>query len=212
MRHIIWDFNGTLLSDAQLGVEADNHVFDTLGLPRITIDDYRRHMTMPVRDFYTALGVDLNVYTYDVISLWLDYFNPRAVGVGLVPGALEAVCRLQAKGYTQSILSASYEVSLVEQCDALGLTQHMDAVSGLSDESARKKTDIGRSQMQHLGLTGEDAVLVGDMVADAELAQALGTRCVLVPWGHNDEARLAATGYPVAHSFEELEQMIDGMR
>lgn len=213
MRHIIWDFNGTLLSDAQLGVEADNHVFDTLGLPRITIDDYRRHMTMPVRDFYTALGVDLNVYTYDVISrLWLDYFNPRAVGVGLVPGALEAVCCLQAKGYTQSILSASYEVSLVEQCDALGLTQHMNAVSGLSDESARKKTDIGRSQMQRLGLTGEDAVLVGDMVADAELAQALGMRCVLVPWGHNDEARLAATGYPVAHSFEELEQMIDGMR
>lgn len=213
MRHIIWDFNGTLLSDAQLGVEADNHVFDTLGLPRITIDDYRKHMTMPVRDFYTALGVDLNVYTYDVISrLWLDYFNPRAVGVGLVPGALEAVCRLQAKGYTQSILSASYEVSLVEQCDALGLTQHMNAVSGLSDESARKKTDIGRSQMQRLGLTGEDAVLVGDMVADAELAQALGMRCVLVPWGHNDEARLAATGCPVAHSFKELEQMIDGMR
>ena len=213
MRHIIWDFNCTLLSDAQLGVDADNHVFDTLGLPRITIDDYRRHMTMPVRDFYTALGIDLNVYTYDVISrLWLDYFNPRAVGVGLVPGTLEAVRRLKEKGYTQSILSASYEVSLMEQCEALGLTQHMNAVSGLSDESARKKTDIGRSQMQRLGLTGEETVLIGDMVADAELAQALGTRCVLVPWGHNDEARLAATGCPVAHSFEELEQMIDSMR
>lgn len=213
MRHIIWDFNGTLLSDAQLGVDADNHVFDTLGLPRITIDDYRRHMTMPVRDFYTALGVDLNVYTYDVISrLWLDYFNPRAVGAGLVPGALEAVRRIGEKGYTQSILSASYEVSLLEQCDALGLTEHMALVSGLSDESARKKTDIGRRQMQQLGLTGDDAVLVGDMVADAELAHALGTRCILVPWGHNDEARLAKTGYPVAHSFEELEQMLDGMR
>jgi len=213
MRHIIWDFNGTLLADAQLGVDADNHVFDVLGLPRITIEDYRRHMTMPVRDFYTALGVDLNVHTYDVISrLWLDYFNPRAVGVGLVPGALEAVQRFRALGFTQSILSASYEVSLLEQCRALGLTEHMNAVSGLSDESAQKKTDIGRRQMQRLGLGADDAVLVGDMAADAELAHALGTRCVLVPWGHNDEARLALTGFPVAHSFEELEQMLAGMR
>jgi len=213
MRHIIWDFNGTLLADAQLGVDADNHVFDVLGLPRITIEDYRRHMTMPVRDFYTALGVDLNVHTYDVISrLWLDYFNPRAVGVGLVPGALEAVKRFGAMGFTQSILSASYEVSLLEQCRALGLTEHMNAVSGLSDESAQKKTDIGRRQMQRLGLGADDAVLVGDMAADAELAHALGTRCVLVPWGHNDEARLALTGFPVARSFEELERLLARMQ
>ncbi|MDO4741547.1 MAG: hypothetical protein Q4A66_12845, partial [Eubacteriales bacterium] len=72
MLHIIWDFNGTLLFDAQLGVDADNHVFEILGLPGITIEDYRRHMTMPVRDFYKALGVDLNVHKYETISrIWL---------------------------------------------------------------------------------------------------------------------------------------------
>lgn len=58
MKHIIWDFNGTLLGDAQLSVDVDNAVFDRLGLPRITLDTYRRHMTMPVYDFYAALGID----------------------------------------------------------------------------------------------------------------------------------------------------------
>ena len=107
MKHIIWDFNGTLLCDAQLGVDCDNHVFDTLGLKRITIEDYRAHMTMPVRDFYTSLGVDLNVYKYETISrLWLDRFNQYAVSVGLVPGAMESIARLREKGFTQSILSA----------------------------------------------------------------------------------------------------------
>ena len=38
MKHIIWDFNGTLLGDAQLSVDVDNAVFDRLGLPRITLD------------------------------------------------------------------------------------------------------------------------------------------------------------------------------
>ncbi len=209
MRHIIWDFNGTLLNDAQLGVNADNHVFDALGLPRITIEDYRAHMTMPVRDFYTSLGVDLSVYPYETISsIWLDYFNQYAVGVGLVPDAMDLIVRLKEKGFTQSILSASYEVSLMEQCNALGLAAHMTRIDGLEDESAQKKTDIGRRQLQRLGMTGEDVVLVGDMVADAQLADALGAACILVLWGHNDTARLQKTGKPVAHTMQELEEML----
>ena len=209
MKHIIWDFNGTLLADAQLGVDCDNYVFDTLGLPRITLDDYRAHMTMPVRDFYTSLGVDLNIYKYETISrLWLDRFNQHAVAVGLVPGAMQSIVRLHEKGFTQSILSASYEKSLEEQCAALGLVPYMKEISGLGDESAQKKTDIGRAQMARLGLRGEDCVLVGDMVADSELADHLGTHCVLVPWGHNSAERLQKTGRCVARSFEELEAML----
>ena len=209
MKHIIWDFNGTLLSDAQLGVDCDNYVFDTLGLKRITIDDYRAHMTMPVRDFYTSLGVDLNVYKYETISrLWLDRFNRHAVAVGLVPGAMQSIARLKEMGFTQSILSASYEKSLEEQCEGLGLVPYMDEISGLGDESAQKKTDIGRAQLEKLGLCAQDCVLVGDMVADSELAGVLGTDCVLVPWGHNSEERLQRTGRRVAHSFEELEKIL----
>jgi len=194
-------------------VDCDNHVFDTLGLPRITIDDYRRHMTMPVRDFYTALGVDLSVYRYETISrIWLDRFNQHAVSVGLVPGTLELTKRMKAAGFTQSILSASYEKSLLEQCRALGIDAYMDEIGGLGDESAQKKTDIGRRQLKKLGLQGEDCVLVGDMVADSELADVLGTGCVLVPWGHNSAERLQKTGRTVVHDMEELERVLMNMR
>ena len=40
VRHIIWDFNGTLLSDAQLAVQTNNAVFAQLGLPSITLEEY----------------------------------------------------------------------------------------------------------------------------------------------------------------------------
>jgi len=204
-KHIIWDFNGTLLADAQLSVDCDNYVFDELGLPHITIEDYRAHMTMPVRDFYTALGVDLAVYPYETISrLWLDRFNRLAVDAGLVPGVLDVVRALHEAGYTQSVLSASYEPSLLEQCGHLGLVPYMQAINGLSDESAARKTEIGRMQMERLGLAGENVVLVGDMIADSDLASALRTDCVLVPWGHNSRARLETTGRTIAATCEEL--------
>ena len=209
-KHIIWDYNGTLLYDAQLSVDCDNYVFDVLGLPHITIDDYRAHMTMPVRNFYTALGVDLTVYPYETISrLWLDRFNELAVSTGLTPGVMDVVRALHAAGHTQSILSASYEPSLREQCDHLGLTPYMTAVNGLSDESATPKTEIGRRQMQALGVAPESAVLVGDMITDSELADALGTDCILVPWGHNSCVRLEPTGRAIAHTCEELLAMLE---
>ena len=164
---------------------------------------------MPVRDFYTALGIDLNVYPYETIArIWLDMFNRNAVSCGLVPGALEAIDRLSAEGYSQSILSASYEPDLRKQCEGLGLGERMAVINGLSDESASKKTDIGRAQIKALSLEGKDVVLVGDMLADAELARALGAHCVLVPWGHNAKDRLEGAGFPVAQSFEELETII----
>ena len=204
-KHIIWDFKGTLLYDAQLSVDCDNYVFDVLGLPHITIDDYRAHMTMPVRNFYTSLGVDLAVYPYETISrLWLDRFNELAVSTGLTPGIMNVVRALHAAGHTQSILSASFEPSLREQCDHLGLTPYMTAVNGLSDESATPKTEIGRRQMQALGIAPENAVLVGDMITDSELADALGTACVLVEWGHNSCERLEPTGRTIAHTCDEL--------
>lgn len=209
MKHIIWDFNGTLLNDVDLSVRADNGVFAELGLPPITLEDYRRHMTAPVRDFYAALGVDLRVHTYETISrLWLAIFNAGALDAGLVPGALDAVRRLHEAGRSQSVLSASYEPSLLAQCEALGLTPYMRAIDGLENEDAGRKTAIGRRQLSRLGLRGEDAVLVGDMASDAELARELGAACVLVPWGHNSEERLRACGCPVAGSFPALEALL----
>ena len=68
MKHIIWDFNGTLLNDAQLSVDLDNDVFDQIGVPRITLEDYRNNMTMPVRDFYPRVGVDYAKHSYEEIA------------------------------------------------------------------------------------------------------------------------------------------------
>jgi phosphoglycolate phosphatase len=40
-RHIIWDWNGTLLDDAQAGVNAINAMLAARGLSPITLSHYR---------------------------------------------------------------------------------------------------------------------------------------------------------------------------
>ena len=168
-------------------------------------------MTLPVRDFYPTVGVDYSIHSYETIArLWLDEFNQKAVGVGLVSGALDAIRFFYGQGRSQSVLSASYEPSLRKQCEALGLTPYMTDISGLEDESASKKTEIGRRQLRELGLEGRDVVLIGDMLTDAHLAEDLGADCILVSWGHNDLKRLLSSGLPVARDFGELEEILKG--
>ena len=50
---------------------------------------------------------------------------------------------------------------------------------------------------------GEDCVLIGDSLDDAEAAAAVGARVVLYSGGFTDEARLTATGVPVAATLTE---------
>lgn len=106
------------------------------------------------------------------------------------------------------MLSASYEPSLKKQCDALGLTPYMRDISGLQDESASKKTEIGGGSCMNWGWLARTWCLWAICWRDAHLAEALGADCVLVSWGHNDLKRLMSTGLPVAHSFEKLEEIL----
>ena len=209
VKHIIWDFNGTLLSDLQLSVDTDNYVFRMLGIPEITEETYKRNITMPIQDFYKKIGIDFSKHPYEVIGrLWLDEFNRKAVGAGLVPDALKTVQFFNEKGISQSVLSASYEPSLLHQCKELGISDYMVSITGQENEKAERKLEIGERHLRQLMIDKEEIVLIGDMATDAELAEHLDVNCILVSWGHNDLGRLEKTGKTIVYSFEELREII----
>ena len=54
------------------------------------------------------------------------------------------------------------------------------------------------------------AVMIGDSVHDFEVAQAMGTACVLQCSGHQNRQTLAATGAPVVEDLREAAQLILG--
>ena len=60
-KHIIWDWNGTLLDDTWLCVEGINQALIKRNLTPISEDRYREVFTFPVRDYYKKLGFDLTI-------------------------------------------------------------------------------------------------------------------------------------------------------
>ena len=59
-KHIIFDWNGTLVDDAWIFVDILNVLLTTRGLKVITIKDYRNKFCFPIKLFYKNLGVDIS--------------------------------------------------------------------------------------------------------------------------------------------------------
>ena len=55
-KHIIWDWNGTLVDDTWLCVEIINKLLKKRNLKLVTIDDYKEKFMFPVREYYIELG------------------------------------------------------------------------------------------------------------------------------------------------------------
>ena len=51
-KHIIWDYNGTLLNDVKLCVTIINEMLKARNLPVMSIERYRKLFDFPVKDYY----------------------------------------------------------------------------------------------------------------------------------------------------------------
>ena len=65
-KHIIWDWNGTLLDDTWLCVEGINDSLKKRSLQTITKEIYRKVFSFPVEDYYKRLGFDFKKEPFEV--------------------------------------------------------------------------------------------------------------------------------------------------
>ena len=74
-KHIMWDWNGTLVDDAWLCVEIMNKSLEKRNLQTITVEDYRQVFKFPVKDYYVELGFDFQSEPFEVCGLeFIDAF------------------------------------------------------------------------------------------------------------------------------------------
>ena len=65
-KHIIWDWNGTLLDDTWLCVEGINQALIKRKLAPISEAKYREVFTFPVKDYYMKLGFDFDKEPFEI--------------------------------------------------------------------------------------------------------------------------------------------------
>jgi len=205
-RHVIWDWNGTLLDDAWLCVEILNGLLHEAGLPALTVEEYRADFSFPVLGFYERRGFDFTTHSFDEVSRrYIGAYNARRYECRLQPGTVEALRELGAAGIEQSVLSAYHEETLREVVAHYGLANFFTRLSGLDNIRADGKVARGQAHLRALELheAAHTVLLIGDTAHDHEVAAALGADCLLLHHGHMHPERLEGRGAPVVASLEE---------
>ena len=203
-RHIIWDWNGTLLDDTQAGVNAINAMLAARGLPPIDVPYYRDVFGFPVIDFYRTIGFPVEREDWDAVAReFHDRFLADA-SIRLHDHATRALDCFRDAGIAQSILSAAEQGILTSMLDRYGIAHYFNAVCGVDNLYGQSKRELGRALLRRLGVEPAALLLIGDSLHDHEVAQDLGTSCLLVAQGHQSRARLARCGAPVLNSLADV--------
>ena len=75
-KHIVWDWNGTLLDDRWLCIEAINIVLSSRGMPLVSNKNYRDVFCFPVIEYYEKLGFDFTKEHFPIPG-FLEYYKSR---------------------------------------------------------------------------------------------------------------------------------------
>lgn len=205
--HIVWDWNGTLLDDADLCVVVNNEMLRDHALPELTVERYRGIFGFPIRDYYEELGFDFAHTPFeDLAARYVATYDARAKNAALHGRATDTLARVKAGGKLQSILSAASEPHVHEMVAHFDLGHFFDHVFGIDNHHAASKVERGHELMAQASKTGtahERTLLIGDTDHDHEVGEALGVDVVLIAQGHQSFERLSNLHHNVWQSLDE---------
>ncbi|MFF2653852.1 HAD family hydrolase [Streptomyces sp. NPDC058045] len=206
--HIVWDWNGTLFHDIDAVVAANNAAFAEIGLPPITLEQYRELFCVPVRLFYQRLmgRVPSEGEWAAMDGAFHRHYTQQRAACALTEGAGALLADWQAAGRSQSLLSMYGHEELVPLVRGFGIESRFVRVDGLRGPTGGSKAEHMVRHLAALGGTGGPpprTVVIGDAVDDAVAARAAGARAVLYTGGSHSRESLAAAGVPVVDSLAE---------
>jgi phosphoglycolate phosphatase-like HAD superfamily hydrolase len=212
VRHLVWDWNGTLVDDHTAVVAAVNDALATVALPAIDSDAFRTWFTRPVQRFYEQVaGRPLEPGEWRALdAAYHDSYGARVDGLALAPDALAALAAAEAAGLGQSLLSMWRHQDLVPLVERLGIGRYFVRVDGLRVPGGGAKTDHLVEHLAAIGVDAPAALLVGDALDDLSAARAVGAGCVLYDGGSHHRDALEATGAPVVDTLTAAVEVATG--
>jgi phosphoglycolate phosphatase len=208
-KHIIWDWNGTLLNDVSECVQMVNQLLAARKLPVLSVERYRDEVDFPVINFYRRLGFTFETESYEEVAHeYIAGYITQVPKCRLQAGAVEVLQNLNEAGYTHSLLSAYHQQRLKEAVALFGLTKWFIKQVGLNDYYAHSKVENGKRWIQELPYPVNEVLFVGDMLHDYEVAQAMGVDCVLLTCGHQSKKKLTRCGVPMFDGLYDLKDWL----
>ena len=202
---LIWDWNGTILDDADLCFSIENEMLRERKMPEITKEWYLDHFSFPIRAYYEMMGYAFETESFEQLSeTFMQRYRERYAECPLREGVADVLAAARRAGIPQTLLSVTQQDDLFEQAKRPGAAPYFSEILGQLDILGTSKIGRAKSYMERMGIDPKNALFVGDTDHDAATAKAVGCPCVLLEGGHQSRRILERCGVPVCESAKDL--------
>ncbi len=204
-KYIIWDWNGTIMDDVGVALDAVNVMLEQWNRSHISMEAYRRAMDTPILRFYEHF-FDMQETSFDWIAKeFNEYYREHQKEIPLHQGVIEKLEFFQKNNINQIVLSSSSQEIINRYAKIYGIESFFQDILGASDLLAASKVERAVKYFNERKILPVEAVLIGDAVHDYEVAKELGIDCILLACGHQDKESLEKCGCPVYENLLQWE-------
>ena len=187
----IFDLDGTLLDTLTDLAASCNYALRTHGMPEHSIDDVRRFVGNGVRKLMERAIPDgeANPDFEATFATFREYYMQHSLDTTKpYPGIEDVLTELKARGCRLAVVSNKMMAATVELCRHFFPDTIEVAIGENEAEGIRKKPapDTVFAALKRLGVSGDNAVYVGDSDVDLATAHNSNLPCISVLWGFRD--------------------------
>ena|SRR5688572_15965141 len=168
---LLFDWDGTLVDSAQLGLKAFEHSFATLGVA-FDHEVYRAVYSPNWYLVYEAMGLAKDQWQR-ADELWTQHYGEQTAQ--LVEGAKETIAELQQKGYSLGVVSSGNGNRVAREITNVGLDSVFEVVVCHEQMENRKPHPEGlETAMRLMNRARDESCYVGDSPEDIEMGKRAG--------------------------------------
>ncbi len=187
----IFDLDGTLLDTLTDLAASCNYALRTHGMPKHSIDDVRRFVGNGVRKLMERAIPDgeVNPDFEATFATFREHYMQHSLDTTKpYPGIEDVLTELKARGCRLAVVSNKMMAATVELCKHFFPDTIEVAIGENEAEGIRKKPapDTVFAALKRLGVSGDNAVYVGDSDVDLATARNSNLPCISVLWGFRD--------------------------
>jgi len=187
---VLFDWDGTLVDSAEASYRCYVRLFDSYGIG-FDRASFERTYSPNWHRTYEAVGLPRDRWP-EADGRWLEHYC--AEESRLVPGAREALRRLEEAGIAQGVVTSGDRTRVARELSGLEVESFFRTVVCGGDARHRKPhPEALLMALERLAVVPDQAAYVGDSPEDVEMARAAGVRAVGVPGGFPNRQALTAS-------------------